>query len=881
LWKKADFQALSLGVFRVPAYGQGMTEETPENPQYNPTADSAENPNQNEYGADSIKVLKGLDAVRKRPGMYIGDTDDGSGLHHMVFEVSDNAIDEALAGHCDLVLIELNPDGSVSVEDNGRGIPTGMHKEEGVSAAEVIMTQLHAGGKFENTSDDNAYKVSGGLHGVGVSVVNALSEYLELTIWREGKEHWMRFEHGDAVGPLVVRGDAPVVDGKPKKGTRVTFMASTNTFKNVLEFDFDKLEHRYRELAFLNSGVRILLRDNRHSDVKEHDLYYVGGIGAFVQYLDRNKVALLSEPITITSQRDGIAIDVALEWNDSYYENVLCFTNNIPQRDGGTHLAAFRSALTRTLNNYAEKSGVLKKEKVTLTGDDMREGLTAIVSVKLPDPKFSSQTKDKLVSSEVRQPLESLMADRMSEWLEENPGHARTVIQKVIDAAAAREAARKAREASRKSVMSVASLPGKLADCQEKDPAKSELFLVEGDSAGGSAKQGRDRHYQAILPLKGKILNVERARFDRMLSSKEVGTLIQAMGTGIGREDFNIEKLRYHKIVIMTDADVDGSHIRTLLLTFFYRQMPEIIENGHLFIAQPPLYKVAKGRSEIYVKDDKALDDHLAELGLGGVVLEGAGGQRAGADLGALVDHARRMRSLMAFVPRRYDPTIVEAMALTGALDPEATDRTAAVAKAAAWMAAQDVEGKWSGRVSEDGGYHFERLWRGVTDHHIIEAAFLMSAEARKLHKLASEETASYETPARLVKVSAAAAEAIDEVESDEEAGDAVGDQAKRATTAVSVGNKGAITRPSELLDAILVAGRKGLSISRYKGLGEMNAEQLWETTLDPDHRSLLRVEIDQADLADDIFTKLMGEVVEPRRDFIVENALNVTNLDV
>ncbi len=858
-----------------------MTEETSENPQYNPTADSAENPNQNEYGADSIKVLKGLDAVRKRPGMYIGDTDDGSGLHHMVFEVSDNAIDEALAGHCDLVLIELNPDGSVSVEDNGRGIPTGMHKEEGVSAAEVIMTQLHAGGKFENTSDDNAYKVSGGLHGVGVSVVNALSEYLELTIWREGKEHWMRFEHGDAVGPLVVRGDAPVVDGKPKKGTRVTFMASTNTFKNVLEFDFDKLEHRYRELAFLNSGVRILLRDNRHSDVKEHDLYYVGGIGAFVQYLDRNKVALLSEPITITSQRDGIAIDVALEWNDSYYENVLCFTNNIPQRDGGTHLAAFRSALTRTLNNYAEKSGVLKKEMVTLTGDDMREGLTAIVSVKLPDPKFSSQTKDKLVSSEVRQPLESLMADRMSEWLEENPGHARTVIQKVIDAAAAREAARKAREASRKSVMSVASLPGKLADCQEKDPAKSELFLVEGDSAGGSAKQGRDRHYQAILPLKGKILNVERARFDRMLSSKEVGTLIQAMGTGIGREDFNIEKLRYHKIVIMTDADVDGSHIRTLLLTFFYRQMPEIIENGHLFIAQPPLYKVAKGRSEIYVKDDKALDDHLAELGLGGVVLEGAGGQRAGADLGALVDHARRMRSLMAFVPRRYDPTIVEAMALTGALDPEATDRTAAVAKAAAWMATQDVEGKWSGRVSEDGGYHFERLWRGVTDHHIIEAAFLMSAEARKLHKLASEETASYETPARLVKVSAAAAEAIDEVESDEEAGDAVGDQAKRATTAVSVGNKGAITRPSELLDAILVAGRKGLSISRYKGLGEMNAEQLWETTLDPDHRSLLRVEIDQADLADDIFTKLMGEVVEPRRDFIVENALNVANLDV
>ena len=844
------------------------------------TGDSAANPNQNEYGADSIKVLKGLDAVRKRPGMYIGDTDDGSGLHHMVFEVSDNAIDEALAGHCDLVLIELNPDGSVSVEDNGRGIPTGMHTEEGVSAAEVIMTQLHAGGKFENTSDDNAYKVSGGLHGVGVSVVNALSEYLELTIWREGKEHWMRFENGDAVGPLKVVGDAP--DGK--KGTRVTFMASTNTFKNVLEFDFDKLEHRYRELAFLNSGVRILLRDKRHSEVKEHDLFYEGGIGAFVKYLDRNKAAMLAEPITISSQRDGIAIDVALEWNDSYYENVLCFTNNIPQRDGGTHLAAFRSALTRTINNYAEKTGILKKEKIALTGDDMREGLTAIVSVKLPDPKFSSQTKDKLVSSEVRQPLESLMADRMSDWLEENPGHAKTVIQKVIDAAAAREAARKAREASRKSVMSIASLPGKLADCQEKDPAKSELFLVEGDSAGGSAKQGRDRHYQAILPLKGKILNVERARFDRMLSSKEVGTLIQAMGTGIGRDDFNIEKLRYHKIVIMTDADVDGSHIRTLLLTFFYRQMPEIIERGHLFIAQPPLYKVAKGRSEIYVKDDNALDVHLVGTGLTGMVLETSGGARSGDDLAGLVEHARRMRSLMAYIPRRYDGTIVEAMALTGALDPEldGKNRAAAVAKAAQWMQAQDAEGKWAGRVSEEGGYLFERLWRGVTDYHTIEAAFLLSAEARKLHKLASEESKSYAAPARLVKTNTAVVvEVEDEAEEpNEDQVENENDQAKRAPSPEN-NVKGHITRPSELLDAVLAAGRKGLSISRYKGLGEMNAEQLWDTTLDPTHRSLLRVEIEQADLADDIFTKLMGEVVEPRRDFIVENALNVANLDV
>ncbi|EQB33271.1 DNA topoisomerase (ATP-hydrolyzing) subunit B [Sphingobium ummariense] len=827
-------------------------------------------PNSNDYGADSIKVLKGLDAVRKRPGMYIGDTDDGSGLHHMVFEVSDNAIDEALAGHCDRILITLNPDGSVSVEDNGRGIPTGIHKEEGVSAAEVIMTQLHAGGKFENTSDDNAYKVSGGLHGVGVSVVNALSEYLDLTIWRDGKEHYMRFAYGDAVAPLAVVGDAP----EGKKGTRVTFLPSTEkvpgdggTFKNHTEFDFDKLEHRYRELAFLNSGVRLFLVDARHEEKKEVELFYEGGIAAFVKWLDRNKTSLMPDPIAISGSRDEVTIDVALEWNDSYYENVLCFTNNIPQRDGGTHLAAFRAALTRTLNNYAEKSGLLKKEKVSLTGEDMREGLTAIVSVKLPDPKFSSQTKDKLVSSEVRQPLESLMADKMAEWLEENPNHGRMIVQKVIDAAAAREAAKKARELTRrKGVMDIASLPGKLADCQERDPAKSELFLVEGDSAGGSAKQGRNRHNQAILPLKGKILNVERARFDRMLSSKEVGTLIQAMGTGI-RDDFTLDKLRYHKIVIMTDADVDGAHIRTLLLTFFYRQMPQIIEAGHLYIAQPPLYKATRGRSEVYLKNEAALEQYLVDNGVDAMALDTAGGTRTGGDLRGLIEHARRMRAVMRYVPRRYDPAIIEALSLNGALDPELSNEAQAerLAATVAWMDAQDQEGRWSGRIAEEGGFHFERLWRGVTDHHMIEGGFIGSAEARKLHAIAVEEADSYLAPARLV--TAKAAQAAEDAGEDD---------------LPAVPAKGAIvTRPSELLEAILAAGRKGLAIQRYKGLGEMNAEQLWETTLDPDNRSMLRVEVEQADVADEIFTRLMGDVVEPRREFIQDNALNVANLDV
>ena len=839
-------------------------DETPENT-------GAEAPKKPGYGADSIKVLKGLDAVRKRPGMYIGDTDDGSGLHHMVFEVSDNAIDEALAGHCDLVLIELNADGSVSVEDNGRGIPVDMHKGEGVSAAEVIMTQLHAGGKFENTSDDNAYKVSGGLHGVGVSVVNALSEWLELTIWRDGKEHWMRFEHGDAVASLRVVGDAPRVEQNPdedgfKKGTRVTFKASENTFKNVIEFDFEKLEHRYRELAFLNSGVRILLRDKRHEEAQEHDLFYEGGIAAFVKYLDRNKQPLVAEPIAVSAEKDGIGIDVSLEWNDSYYENVLTFTNNIPQRDGGTHLAAFRTALTRTLNNYASASGMLKKEKVSLSGEDMREGLTAIVSVKLPDPKFSSQTKDKLVSSEVRSPLESLMGEKMSEWLEENPAEAKAIIQKVIDAAAAREAARRAREMSRKGAMSIASLPGKLADCQDRNPANCELFLVEGDSAGGSAKQGRDRKTQAILPLKGKILNVERARFDRIISSKEVGTLIQAMGTGL-RDEFDLEKLRYHKIVIMTDADVDGAHIRTLLLTFFHRQMPEIVKAGHLFIAQPPLYKVARGKSEVYLKDQAAYDRYLIAQGLDGRMLESqSGSTHAGGELEGLVDHGLRMRNMLGFVPRKYKTDLIEAMALAGAFEPNG-DRRSALDRAAAHLQMGDPEARWSAEIGEDGKVRLNRIWRGVTDVHEIDPAFLDSAEARKLHRIAQDFADVYTSPVQLVR--SGAAEPAEEVDSSDVEEDA------------PILADDAITLPTQLLETVMAAGRKGQKIQRYKGLGEMNAEQLWETTLDPDNRALLQVKVEDADVTDEIFTRLMGDVVEPRREFIQNNALNVANLDV
>ena len=800
------------------------------------------------YDADSIKVLKGLDAVRKRPGMYIGDTEDGSGLHHMVFEVTDNSIDESLAGHCDLVEVMLNPEGSVTVRDNGRGIPVDIHSGEGVSAAEVIMTQLHAGGKF----DQNSYKVSGGLHGVGVSVVNALSQWLELKIWRDGGIYQMRFEHGKAVSPLVRTGDAPRAargsgEVAVQRGTEVTFMPSAETFK-ITEFDYARLEHRYRELAFLNSGVRIRLSDLRHAEPVSQELFYEGGINAFVQYLDRNKTVLLPHPVGIMSERDGIGVDVALQWNDGYYEQVMCFTNNIPQRDGGTHLAAFRAALTRTLNNYADSSGLLKREKVSLTGEDMREGLTAIVSVKVPDPKFSSQTKDKLVSSEVRAPVESLIGEKLAEWLEENPAQARIVMSKIIDAAVAREAARKARDLTRrKGALDIASLPGKLADCQERDPAASELYLVEGDSAGGSAKQGRDRKFQAILPLRGKILNVERARFDKMLSSREIGTIISALGTGIGRDDFNLEKLRYHKIIIMTDADVDGAHIRTLLLTFFYRQMRELIEAGHLYIAQPPLYKVTRGKSEVYLKDQSALDAYLIETGLGEAILETGAGQRAGADLAAMVAQAQRIRDLLAYVPHKYNALLVEELALTGGFDPALADdadaRSVAAQKVAARLNHYEPESGWSGAPGAEGGYHFKRTVRGVDDHYILDRPLMVSAEARKLHATAREQAEAFNTPARL--------------------GETV------------------LHRPTELLDRVIELGRKGLGFQRYKGLGEMNPEQLWVTTLDPSNRTMLQVRIGEADVADEMFTKLMGDVVEPRRDFIQANALSVANLDV
>jgi len=795
-----------------------------------------------EYGADSIKVLKGLEAVRKRPGMYIGDTDDGSGLHHMVYEVVDNGIDEALAGHADAVTVTLHADNSVSVSDNGRGIPVGIHEGEGVSAAEVIMTQLHAGGKF----DDNSYKVSGGLHGVGVSVVNALSDWLDLRIWRDGKEHYARFEGGFTVKHLEVVGDA-----NGRKGTEVRFLASTGTFSN-LDYVFKTLENRLRELAFLNSGVRIILEDLRPAEALKSELIYEGGVKEFVKYLDRSKTGMMEEPIYITGTRDDIEIEAAMWWNDSYHETVLPFTNNIPQRDGGTHLAGFRGALTRTINLYANSSGIAKKEKVNFTGDDAREGLTCVLSVKVPDPKFSSQTKDKLVSSEVRPAVEGLMNEKLSEWFEENPAMAKIVVSKIVEAALAREAARKARDLTRrKTAMDVASLPGKLADCQEKDPAKSEIFIVEGDSAGGSAKQGRSRHDQAVLPLRGKILNVERARFDRMLGSQEIGTLITALGTGIGRDEFDIEKLRYHKIVIMTDADVDGAHIRTLLLTFFFRQMPKIIEGGYLYIAQPPLYKVARGKSEVYLKDQAALEDYLVQMGIEGAILRLQSGEEiAGVDLARVVDAARSFKRILDAFPTHYPRHILEQAAIAGAFDAGRADadlqRVADDVAKRLDLVAAEYERGWQGRITQDHGIRLSRVLRGVEEIRALDGAVLRSGEARKLSQVSSESRSVYRDPSRLARKD----------------------------------REQLIHGPTELLEAILEEGAKGLSLQRYKGLGEMNPGQLWETTLDPEARTLLQVTVDDIAEADDLFTKLMGDVVEPRREFIQQNALSVENLD-
>ncbi|MEL6570008.1 MAG: DNA topoisomerase (ATP-hydrolyzing) subunit B [Pseudomonadota bacterium] len=795
-----------------------------------------------DYGADSIKVLKGLDAVRKRPGMYIGDTDDGSGLHHMVYEAVDNGIDEALAGHADHVSVTIHADNSVSVSDNGRGIPVDMHKEEGISAAEVIMTQLHAGGKF----DSNSYKVSGGLHGVGISVVNALSDWLELRIWRDDKEHYCRFEDSITAKSLEVVGPA-----NGRKGTEVRFLASDQTFSN-LDYSFETLEKRLRELAFLNSGVRIILKDERPAEPLEANLFYDGGVKEFVKYLDRSKTAVMEEPIYVQGEKDDIGVEVAMWWNDSYNEMVLPFTNNIPQRDGGTHMAGFRAALTRTINSYAQTSGIAKKEKVSFTGDDAREGLTCVLSVKVPDPKFSSQTKDKLVSSEVRPAVESLMNEKLAEWFEENPNEAKQIVGKIVEAALAREAARKARELTRrKNPMDVNFLAGKLKDCSEKDPSKTEVFLVEGDSAGGSAQTGRDRQTQAILPLRGKILNVERARFDRMLSSQEIGNLVMALGTGIGRDEFNIEKLRYHKVVIMTDADVDGAHIRTLLLTFFFRQMPELIEGGYLYVAQPPLYKVSRGKSEVYLKDQAEMEAYLVDQGVDGAMLrQGNGEEISGADLKRVVDDARALKRVLDAFPTHYPRHILEQAAIAGAFVPGVVDSdlqgTADKVAERLDLIALEWERGWTGRITQDKGIRLARILRGVEEVRTLDGVMLRSGEARRTGSFTQELQNVYGLPATLVRK----------------------DKSQ------------AIYGPLGLLDAILEEGEKGLSLQRYKGLGEMNPDQLWETTLDPDARTLLQVKVEDVAEADDLFTKLMGDVVEPRREFIQTNALSVENLD-
>ena len=806
--------------------------------------DTAPQPDSDAYDAASISVLRGLDAVRRRPGMYIGDTDDGSGLHHMAFEIIDNAVDEAQAGFASRCELVLNGDGSVTVRDNGRGIPTDIHPEEGISAAEVVLTRLHAGGKFNQSS----YKVSGGLHGVGAAVVNALSEWMEVRIWRHGIEHLIRFRNGDAEAPLVVVGPSERISG-----TEVTFKPSPATFTRT-EFDFALLERRLRELAFLNSGLSIVLRDERHPPAVEAAMHYEGGLIAFVEWLDRGKTAVFAPPINLHAADDaqGIRVEFALSWNDSYHETMLCFTNNIHQRDGGTHLAGFRQALTRVVTKYAEGMG--KKEQLQLVGDDMREGMTAVLSVKVPDPKFSSQTKDKLVSSEVQPVVQAAVADAVAHWFETHPKEAKSVVQKVMDAAAAREAARKARELTRrKGVLDVSTLPGKLADCQERDPAKCEIFIVEGDSAGGSAKQGRDRKNQAILPLKGKILNVERARFDRMLGSAEIGTLITALGTGIGRGEpeqggFDIAKLRYHRIVIMTDADVDGSHIRTLLLTFFFRQMPDLIARGHLYIAQPPLYRAKRGNDERYLKDDDQLEAFLLDKALADARLTYAEGDTFEGP--ELHEHVRWLRHVAALL-RRLSVTapigFLEQVAIAGALkqDPQRAIEVGPTLVTRLNAVSFPTEQGWV--VSADGGLTMSRMVRGVAERYTIDGASLRSEEARRLDNLAPELARRFASPARLKL------------------------DAQEVT----------VPGPATAFDRIIAHGRRGLTVQRFKGLGEMNPDQLWHTTLDPAIRTLLQVKVGDSEDAAQVFSTLMGDVVEPRRDFIVGNALKVANLDV
>lgn len=849
-----------------------------------------------EYGADSIKVLKGLTAVRRRPGMYIGDTYDGSGLHHMVYEVVDNAIDEALAGHCTEINVSLNDDGSLTVRDNGRGIPIGMHKGEGMSAAEVIMTQLHAGGKF----DESSYKISGGLHGVGVSVVNALSEWLEARIWREGKEHMLRFADGKTVKPLALCDSKNKSDIVLQNGTQITFLPSVEVF-SMVKFEYNILLKRFRELAFLNAGLKIIITDNRNGEAeakkqktkqdkkqKTDTLLYEGGVSAFVKYLDHNRKALFSEPIFFSAAKNGISVEAALSWNNSYNEEVVCFTNTIPQSDGGTHLAGLRTALTRTVSAFVSKNNSKgSKEKLSLQGEDIREGLTCVLSVKIPDPKFSSQTKDKLVSSEVRPIVENIANEQLSIWFDTSPSAAKLVSGKILDAARARDAARKARElARRKNSLDIANLPGKLADCQERDPAKSELFVVEGESAGGSAKQARHRRYQAVLPLRGKILNVERARLDKMIASEQIGTLITALGTGI-REDCNVDKLRYHKIIIMTDADVDGAHIRTLLLTFFYRNMIEVIKNGYLYIAQPPLYKAKRGASEIYLKDESELQSHLLASGLDQAVFIAGKLQRSGRDLEKLAKQGLEIFNLLDALPQNYNlpKYIIEQAALAGILTTVSPAKIKRLAELLARFRDED-EGEWKITQRSNGKkeIHLSHMTGGANEEFVINEDFLAHPIVKKLGQLVEKSEAKTYYGEGVLQIAAkkpVSKKNTKTTKKNEKVAPAAAEKDSNAVGSENSPNEYKARSPSELYHHLIKLGRKGLSLQRYKGLGEMNAEQLWETTLDRDARTLLRVEVEEAVAANSLFESLMGDMVAPRRDFIQKHALQVVNLDI